>query len=290
MVVVGLSPEGQVVREIGQRDAETNLGDDPAQAQTSPGLFFGPRDVAVAGDEIYVTDTGNERVQVFGLDGTFRRTWGGFGQGPDHLIEPVGITIGPDGTVYVADSGNSRISLFAPDGTPLEQWPVEAWAGLGYDEATGSRPGYEPYLAFGPDGLLYASSRETNSIEVLGPGGQLVRSIREAGDDALTAPTGLTFTPDDTLLITDVEQSRVFEVEAQPIRQIDPGDEEQGEAPSTPVGAGAGNGQPAEGGPADEGDSVVGATSAPSGAEVAATQPPAAETPTLPPVPPPPAP
>ena len=240
MVVVGLSPDGAVVREIGRRDVETDIGDDPAQVQSSPGLFFGPRAVAVAGDEIYVTDTGNERVQVFGPDGTFRRAWGGFGQGPNQLIEPVGIAVGPDGAVYVADSGNSRISVFAADGTPLEQWPVDAWAGLGFDPETQSRPGFEPYLAFGEDGLLYVSSRATGSVEVIGPGGRLERSIPEVEGEPLAGPIGVGIARDGSLLITDSDAGRVFRqeveaVRAQPRDQL-PGDE----APTTPPADGAG--------------------------------------------------
>ena len=42
-------------------------------------LFDPSRGVAVADGEIYVTDTGNERVQVFASDGTFLRAFGGFG-------------------------------------------------------------------------------------------------------------------------------------------------------------------------------------------------------------------
>ena len=59
--VVVLNSNGDAVREFGA------FGDtaDSADASPQPGLFFGPRAVAVTGDEIFVVDTGNERVQVF---------------------------------------------------------------------------------------------------------------------------------------------------------------------------------------------------------------------------------
>lgn len=229
--VVGISPTGQPVREIGQPGQQTDIGDDPAQVLAAPGLFFGPRGVAVANDEIYVTDTGNERVQVFGLDGTFRRAWGGFGSAANQLIEPVGIAVGDDGVVYVADSGNGRIGLFAPDGTPLEQWPVEAWAATTYDQ-TGVRPGFEPDLAFGPDGLLYATSRETGSIEVLGPGGRPLASVRELGGEPLVAPVGLAFAPDGSLLVTEPDQGRVLAGSPPDASALLPGDEPPTIAPT----------------------------------------------------------
>ncbi|HEV2106774.1 MAG TPA: hypothetical protein VGR16_00770 [Thermomicrobiales bacterium] len=198
--VVGLNADGTVVREIGSPGERTDLGDDPATVNQMPGLFFGPRDVTVFNDEIYVVDTGNERVQVFGLDGSFRRAFGGFGGEPGHLIEPVGIAVGPDGLIYVADSGNARISIFQPDGTPVAQWPVPSWEGQTY---------FEPYLAFGPDGLLYATSRATGSVEIFGPDGTIVESLTAINNVNLDGPVGITSAPDGSLLITDAGLSAV---------------------------------------------------------------------------------
>ncbi len=204
--VVGLDESGAVVREIGQPGTLTNTGDDPAMVTTSPGLFFGPRAVAVSADEIYVVDTGNERVQVFGLDGTFRRTWGGKGTAADQLSEPVGIALGPDGRVYVADSGNGRISVFEPDRRPVIQWSVAAWAAQAGNY-------FEPYLTFGEDGLLYATSKGTSSVEVIGPDGNLVDSINMIGSEPLQAPVGIGPGRDGAILITDTERHAVFRYE-----------------------------------------------------------------------------
>ena len=45
--------------------------------------------VAVKGNEVVVCDYNNRRVQVFGLDGTFVRQWGGEGAGPWAAQPPV---------------------------------------------------------------------------------------------------------------------------------------------------------------------------------------------------------
>ncbi len=234
--VVGLDESGAVVREIGQPGTLTNTGDDPALVTTSPGLFFGPRAVTVSADEIYVVDTGNERIQVFGLDGTFRRSWGGKGTAPDQLSEPVGIALGPDGRVYVADSGNGRISVFEPDGRPVAQWPVTAWSGQ-------AGAYFEPYLTFGEDGLLYATSKGTGSVEVIGPDGSLVDSIRTIGSESLQAPVGIGPGREGAILITDTERHAVFRyvppsvtedaagTGEQPAEQEQPEDSDGGDAP-----------------------------------------------------------
>ena len=198
--IVVLDESGHMVREFGQ------FGDtqDSPDAAELTGSFFGPRAIAIYNNEIYVVDTGNERVQVFGLDGTFVRSWGGNGTGPTQFVEPVGIAIDANGKVYVADSGNGRISVFTDAGSPIVQWPVAAWQGNLY---------FEPYLAFDDDGLLYASSSATGSVEVIDPNdGQLVTEIHEVGSTRLQEPTGLAWSPEGDLLITDKGRSAVFQL------------------------------------------------------------------------------
>ncbi|RMH34632.1 MAG: 6-bladed beta-propeller [Nitrospirae bacterium] len=84
------------------------------QAQ-EPGQFRSPWGIAVddAGD-VYVADTGNQRIQKFDRDGNFITQWGGFGNGDGQFNFPYGIAVDSRGTVYVADSGNMRIQQFIP--------------------------------------------------------------------------------------------------------------------------------------------------------------------------------
>lgn len=100
----------------------TRLGDPAGQ-----GLFYGPRSLVVNGDEIYVADTGNKRVQVFSLEGVFLREFGGAGRGPGQLDEPVGVAVSAEGRVAVADTWNLRVQLFDQQGVPLRQWQVPTW-------------------------------------------------------------------------------------------------------------------------------------------------------------------
>ena len=65
---------------------------------------------------VYVADTGNNRIQVFSSNGTFitklgeKTRWGEYSHGNLTMRSPAGITLDKDGNVYVADTGNSLIS------------------------------------------------------------------------------------------------------------------------------------------------------------------------------------
>ncbi|HEV2129146.1 MAG TPA: 6-bladed beta-propeller [Thermomicrobiales bacterium] len=192
--VVVIDSNGQMVREIGQRGGQVNLNDSP-DPDVETGFFFGPRDIAVHDSEIYVTDTGNERVQVFASDGTFLRAFGGFGSGPGQLVEPVGIAVGSDGTVYVADSGNNRLSIFESDGTPIMQVPVPSWEGQGQ---------LVNYLAIGPDRLLYMTSPSDGTLDVYDPErNEIILSTSGPETAELEQPIGVAVMPDGEVLVTD---------------------------------------------------------------------------------------
>ena len=194
--VIVLDAEGNLVRELGRAGevTDTNNSTDPS---VSPGLFYGPRSLAIADGELYVTDTGNERVQVFASDGTFLRAFGGTGSEPGQLLEPVGIAIGPDGLVYVSDTGNERISVFETDGTPVRQIPVPEWAG---------QFGQQAYLRFGPDGLLYITSPGNGYVLVWNG-----NAFTQVAQGLVGAPVGITFTPNGELIVTDTSASKVGE-------------------------------------------------------------------------------
>jgi DNA-binding beta-propeller fold protein YncE len=84
---------------------------------TEAGQFSKPSNVAVDKDgNLYVSDTLNDRVEVFDADGNFIRTWGKNGDGPGDFARPKGIAVDADGHVWVADAMLNRLQVFTPEG------------------------------------------------------------------------------------------------------------------------------------------------------------------------------
>jgi len=80
-----------------------------------PGQLRSPWGIVVDGQgDVFVSDTGNQRVQKFDREGNFITQWGGFGNGPGQFNFPYGIAVDARGSVFVVDSANTRVQQFMP--------------------------------------------------------------------------------------------------------------------------------------------------------------------------------
>ncbi len=89
---------------------------------TGNGQFNDPAGVAVDfSGNVFVTDMGNDRVQVFNGLGVWQFSFGGTGGAPGQFRRPYGIAIN-GGDLYVVDTGNDRVQKFNLAGSFLLQW------------------------------------------------------------------------------------------------------------------------------------------------------------------------
>jgi DNA-binding beta-propeller fold protein YncE len=87
---------------------------------TESGLFSLPTNVAVDKEgNVYVTDTLNDRVEIFDADGNFLSTFGKNGDGPGYFSRPKGIAVDVDGHIWVADAMQQRVQVFNNEGRLL---------------------------------------------------------------------------------------------------------------------------------------------------------------------------
>jgi DNA-binding beta-propeller fold protein YncE len=88
--------------------------------QTGPGVFSLPEGVAVDSDgNVYVTDTFNDRIEMFDAEGQFISTFGKNGDGPADFERPKGIAIDCDGHIWVVDAAQNRVKVFDNQGRLL---------------------------------------------------------------------------------------------------------------------------------------------------------------------------
>jgi sugar lactone lactonase YvrE len=128
-----------------------------AEFGSGAGQLDSPAQVAVAPDgDLYVADSGNDRISVYAGDGSFLRS---FGEG--ELIEPKDVAL-DGGRVLVADTGHDRVAVFSTLG--------------GFLNAFGCACGL-----LGPSGLAVDSSSFASTVYVADTGNDRVASFTSTG-------------------------------------------------------------------------------------------------------------
>ncbi len=125
-----------------------------------------PMNLAVAGGELYVADYWNDRIQVFGLDGTPKRIVGSAGSGPGQFDAAGGVAVASNGDLFVADFYNQRVQRLRADGSFVRQWGLTGETGV-----DAGRFNYPTDAALGPDGTLYVADGYNDRIQAFAAGG-----------------------------------------------------------------------------------------------------------------------
>jgi hypothetical protein len=106
------SPDGKLVRRWG------GIGIDPGKFHFETRYPEGNDQGAIAvgpDGNVYVSDSGNWRVQVFSAEGSFIRQFGSQGKGDGQFTIPFDLGVDASGNVYVEDDFLMRLSKFSPD-------------------------------------------------------------------------------------------------------------------------------------------------------------------------------
>jgi len=193
-----------------------------------------PRGVAVDGaGNVYIAESGGDRVRRVGADGILRTAAGGFSGGfsgdgglatSATLSGPRDVAVGPDGSLAIADSGNNRVRVVDANGV------IRTVAGNGASTgavcpvgpaAAPANPLDAPArVAVDAGGNVYVGSQGCVTKVA---GGQIRRiagdgsTTTDGGDGgpasaALIAPSGLAVDPGGSLLIADGLAAKVRKV------------------------------------------------------------------------------
>lgn len=166
------------------------------------GAFWQPSGVFVAADGfLYVSDTGNNRLQKIDRTSGAAAIIGAAGSNDGQFLEPVNIIVsGTD--VLVADTDNSRVQIVSDTGDFRQKIVPD----------TSSLNTFFARLAFDrANDLIYALDRDDGSVAVFDAFGNLLRRIGSSGSGAgqLLSPNGLAVDSDGSLLVADTGNARI---------------------------------------------------------------------------------
>ena len=177
---------------------------------TGPGQFQGPGGIALdPSGNVWVADTGNNRVQKFDRNGTWLSRIGGIESPPPlQLIGPHGIAVNRTGTVYVADTGNNRVRTFDSNGTFLSQ------IGGGLGGALGQMLGPQG-VAVDPAGNVYIADTGNNRTQTFALNGTPLSwigglgGIGGIGIGQFMGPAGIAVDNASNVYVADTGNNRV---------------------------------------------------------------------------------
>jgi DNA-binding beta-propeller fold protein YncE len=198
-----------------QCPTDVNFVEEFGDSGSGEGDFNDPFGIAIDEDGfLYVTDTGNTRVQIFNQNGDFEDEFGESGDNNDDFLEPLGIGVNEnsdgDLRIIVADPGQSsnarKLRRFDEDGDHISNngdADLTSPTGVGID----------------PDGNIWVVDNENNGeVFLFNEDGGFITSFIPDGDGALDNPQGIAIFEDDDdnatyVYIADTGNNRVVKFE-----------------------------------------------------------------------------
>ncbi len=174
-------------------------------AGTGDGQFQEPFGIAVDSfDNIYVTDTGNNRIQKFDSDGNFILKFGGEGGGNGQFEEPLGVAVDSDDNIYVGDSGNNRIQKFDSNGNFILTFGTGGGGNGQFEAPTG--------VAISSTDDVYVVDSGNNRIQVFDSNGSFLLKFGSEGTDRgqFQEPVGIALDTVDNVYVADAGNNRIL--------------------------------------------------------------------------------
>ena len=186
------SPTGKSVKCVG------TSGTGPLQFSYPLGIAVHPHS-----NKVYVTDGGNNRVQILHEDLIFCSTFGSRGSGNGQFQSPCDVSFDSTGNVYVTDQDNHRIQVFTANGEYIRQFGKKGNVKGELNDPRG--------IAIDSNDIVYVSECGNHRISIFTREGQFLRSFGAwgKGPGQFNSPSRITISSNGALYVSDSGNSRV---------------------------------------------------------------------------------
>ena len=171
------------------------------------GQFICPWGLFIKGDEMYVAEFGNDRIQKLTTGGQFLQKFGQRGSGQGQFRYPASVIVDQMDRLIVSDSLNDRVVVLDHAGT---------WLLTINGNVPGSHGFEEPYgVALDPQGNINVAARVSNTIKVFTPEGTYVRSY---GD--VNGPSGIVIDEEGYSLVNKYRCLFIFDSQGHKVHTV----------------------------------------------------------------------
>jgi RHS repeat-associated protein len=176
---------------------------------TTSGRFVEPKSIAVDGSsDVWVADSGNNRLQVFSENGKHIKNVSKLGTNPGEVKHPQGITFDAKGNLWVADTGNNRLEEWSSTGAFKEVF-------AGIPEVPGSLLKEPEGVAIDAEGNAFIADTGDHRIvkywRALTGEEFFWGNTATFGQSQLSSPSGIAIGAEGNIYVTDAVKNSVFE-------------------------------------------------------------------------------
>jgi hypothetical protein len=166
--------------------------------------FKGVSSLAIdSSGNVYVADSGNNRIQKFDSNGGYLGQWGAWGSGDGAFKNPTSVAVDGSGNVYVADTDNNRIQKFTSTGTFVTKWGSTGTGDGQFNYPTG--------VAVDSSGKVYVADYGNNRIQKFTSAGVFIYAWGNSGpaQQRLIHPSGVAVDASGNIYVADSGNNRV---------------------------------------------------------------------------------
>lgn len=169
---------------------------------TANGLFGQMGGLTIdSNNNIYVCDSGNNRIEKFDINGNFLMKWGVAGSSSSQFNSPQGVASFA-GSIFVVDSGNNRVQAFDGVGNHLADWGS---GGSGVSQLNSPQG-----IAINQNGDFYVTDTGNNRVEKFFAGGStpITWGGPGSGIGLFQSPTGIAVDSAGNVFVSDTLNNR----------------------------------------------------------------------------------
>ncbi|MBI5647448.1 MAG: hypothetical protein HY962_10995 [Ignavibacteriae bacterium] len=165
------------------------------------GPFSRPMGLAIAGDSLFVADTGGHVIYIFSLGGELRGTIGSRGTGPGTFNYPLFLAIRE--SMYVVDAMNFRVQVLSRSDSTVSIIGSQGTSIGHFASPKG--------IALDSDGNIYVSDALLDVVQIFNRAGELLLVVGERGEypGQFSHPAGIHIDANDRIYVTDALNGRV---------------------------------------------------------------------------------
>jgi len=201
------------------------LGGDPGDGD---GVFNQPQGIATdAESNLYIADTGNNRVQKLDQDGRFITKWGTAGSGDGEFESVYDLAIDSAGFVYTIDNATQRIQKFTSDGLFVTSW---RFSGIGDEQFKNAKN-----ISTDINGYVYVTDTGNNRVQKFDSQGNFIfkwgsfcdvddgSGCASEGDGQFNHPEGVATDSQGNVYVIDSGNHRIQKFSGQLTKFLDQG-------------------------------------------------------------------